>query len=153
MLGADRELVVIRLEHPAHEAGRHALGRDHDKRAGARELLLDPTRHRDVGQSHDVVAVHVRQEQRGKRMRRCPRLHQPHDRGAAGVELQRDFAVAHQHAGTGAARPRMRHSRPGENHFGRHAWNPVFVGVIVTGRDHTHRFRIVPMPSIHVSST
>ena len=69
------------------------------------ELLLDPPGHGDVGQAHHVVAVHVGEEHRGERVRRRAGVHQPHDGRAAGVELQRDVAVADEHAGAGGARP------------------------------------------------
>ena len=103
VLGAEREVVVVGLEHSAHEAGGDALGSDDDERAGPDELLLDPPGHGDVGQPHDVVAVHVGQEHRGERVRWRARLHEAHDRRAAGVELQRDVAVADEHAGPGAS--------------------------------------------------
>ncbi len=130
MLGAEREVVVVRLEHAADEAGGDALGGDDDERARADELLLDPPGHGDVGQSHHVVAVHVGQEHGGEGVGWGAGLHQAHDGRAAGVELQGDLAVADERAGAGAPRPGVGHAGAGEDDLGGHSWNTVLVGVM-----------------------
>ena len=84
-------------------------------------MLLDPPGHGDIGQAHDVVAVHVGHEHGRQRVRRAAGFHQTHDRGATGINLDGHVPVSDQRAGTGSAGPGVGHSRAGERHLGGHS--------------------------------
>ena len=73
-------------------------------RARRLQLLLDPARHGDVGQVDDVVAVHVRDEQRVELGRLDAGIEEAQHRGSARIELQRDVAVADERAGARGTR-------------------------------------------------
>ena len=61
-----------------------------------------------------MVAVLVREEQRGEEMGRDAAFHEAQHGRAPGVELQCDVAVAHEGARSRAARNRERHARARE---------------------------------------
>ena len=76
--------------------------------------MEQPARQHDVGEGHDVVAVHVRDEQRGERMRGAADLREAQDSRAAGVELESDIAVLHEGPRARTTWRGQRHPGPGE---------------------------------------
>ena len=88
----------------------------------------------DVGEEHRVEVVG-----------RAPLVGEPQHRPAAGVELQAPVAVPDEHAGARPPGAGVGHPGAGERDAGDR--------VIGSSTHQTHRLRIVPMPSIHDSST
>jgi hypothetical protein len=64
--------------------------------------LLDPARHRDVGEVDDVVAVDVGEEHRRQLVGCDSGFCESDDRSTAGIKLQRNVTIAHEHSGTRA---------------------------------------------------
>ena len=63
------------------------------QRGGRENALLQPAGHGQVGQVHDVVAVHVCEEDRGECVREDAHLGEPQGGRASRVELQGDVAL------------------------------------------------------------
>ncbi len=82
------------------------------------QLREDPPSEDDVGEVDHVVAVHMRDEQRGERVRGCTRLGQPQHRRPPGVELERDVAVPHERARSRSPGRGQRDARSGEGDGG-----------------------------------
>ena len=102
MVHADLDVFVEGLEHSSCETFR-ASGRAHDLEWATRmHRLLDPARHRDVGEVDDMVAVDVGEEHRRQLVGCDSCFCEADDRSATSVELQRDVTTAHEHSGTRA---------------------------------------------------
>ena len=84
------------------------------QRARRVQRALDPAGHDDVGQVDHVVAVDVGDEQCVQLVCHGPGLGETDHGATACVELQRDLAVANEHAGAGPTRGRVGHTGAGE---------------------------------------
>ena len=114
MLDANGDVVDEGIEHATREARGRSFDRDDRERTGRVQRALDPSRHHEIGEIDEVIAVHVRDEHRVELVRGGPDLGQPQDRSPPRVELERGLTVADENAGPAASRRRMRHAGTGE---------------------------------------
>ena len=81
-------------------------------------MILDPAGEQQVLKPREVIAVVMRDEERVEIAAVHTCLDQPERSCSAGVELQGEVAVAHEHSSAGPARLQVGHSRAGDDDVG-----------------------------------